>query len=342
MAEEDQLAKSGTTMAPQHVTETTGFWFSEDVTPDLRTAMRLKGMAYEDASQFQRIQIVETVPFGKTLVLDGKSQSARFDEFVYHECLVHPAMLLHGQPRNVFIGGGGELATAREVMKYATVEKCVMVDLDEKVVEVCKKELPEWGAGCTDDERLEVVCTDAYAWLKEHEQAFDVIIMDIADPIEAGPGYVLYTEEFYKFAVTRLNPGGVLVTQSGPGDLHNHTECCTVIHQTLRTAFERVCPYFASVPSFGSNWAWNVAWKAKDQAAGGQSSEVGEEALKMGRLHSDDDLDAILEKTLGERGPLTFYDAESHRGIFGVPKPIRQAIQAETRIMRIDSPVFMY
>eukprot|EP00968_Pinguiococcus_pyrenoidosus_P022458 scaffold3250_cov222-Pinguiococcus_pyrenoidosus.AAC.2 len=63
--------------------------------------------------------------------------------------------------------------------------------------------------------------------------------MDIADPIEAGPGYVLYTEEFYKFAVTRLNPGGVLVTQSGPGDLHNHTECCTVIHQTLRTAFER-------------------------------------------------------------------------------------------------------
>eukprot|EP00968_Pinguiococcus_pyrenoidosus_P022460 scaffold3250_cov222-Pinguiococcus_pyrenoidosus.AAC.4 len=75
----------------------------------------MQGMAYEDASQFQRIQIVETVPFGKTLVLDGKSQSARFDEFVYHECLVHPAMLLHGQPRNVFIGGGGELATAREV-----------------------------------------------------------------------------------------------------------------------------------------------------------------------------------------------------------------------------------
>lgn len=74
-----------------------------------------------------------SLPPSQTLVLDGKTQSAQFDEPIYHECLTHPAMLMHPAPKRVFIGGGGELATAREVVRHASVEKCVMVDIDEKV-----------------------------------------------------------------------------------------------------------------------------------------------------------------------------------------------------------------
>ena len=92
--------------------------------------MRLKGLRYDAQSPFQRVQVIETVPFGTTLVLDGKTQSAKNDEFVYHETLVHPAMLLHGSPKRVYIGGGGELATARECLKHKSVEQVVMVDLD--------------------------------------------------------------------------------------------------------------------------------------------------------------------------------------------------------------------
>lgn len=174
---------------------TSGFWFSEEVSPDLKMSMRLKTISFNTSSQFQDVQIIETVPFGRTLVLDGKTQSCEKDEFVYHECLVHPSMLLHPCPKTVYIGGGGELATAREVLKHATVEKCVMVDLDEIVVDVCREQLPEWNAGSTEDPRLELHYEDAHAYLRDDDRKYDVIIMDIADPIEAGPGIVLYTQE---------------------------------------------------------------------------------------------------------------------------------------------------
>ena len=67
----------------------------------------------------------------QVLLLDGKSQSAEADEFVYHELLVHLALLLHPNPKRVFIAGGGEGATAREALKHRSVEEVVMVDIDK-------------------------------------------------------------------------------------------------------------------------------------------------------------------------------------------------------------------
>ncbi len=96
--------------------------------------MTLNKIYHSTNSEFQQIDVIDTY-FGKTLVTDGKTQSTQFDEFAYHESLVHPALLNfaknngHG-PKTVLIGGGGELATAREVLRYSSVEKCVMVDLD--------------------------------------------------------------------------------------------------------------------------------------------------------------------------------------------------------------------
>ena len=110
-----------------------------------------------------------------------------------------------------------------------------MVDLDKIVVDVSREKLPEWNAGSTEDPRLKLHYTDAKAWLERDDSAtglFDIIVMDIADPIEAGPGIALYTQEFYQLAKRKLNPGGVLVTQSGPGGLITHKECMTAIHVT--------------------------------------------------------------------------------------------------------------
>lgn len=107
--------------------------FTEEVTPELSTRAKLNKITFDSKSKFQTVQIIETGPFGVTLVLDGKTQSAASDEAVYHEHLVHPAMLLHGNPKSVYIGGGGEYATAREVLRHSSVEKCVMVDIDEVV-----------------------------------------------------------------------------------------------------------------------------------------------------------------------------------------------------------------
>mmetsp|Transcript_19808 Transcript_19808/g.62903 ORF Transcript_19808/g.62903 Transcript_19808/m.62903 type:complete len:326 (+) Transcript_19808:36-1013(+) len=310
---------------------TSAFWFTEAIQPDLEIRMSLHHIGFDAKSDFQRVQVIRTGPFGKTLVLDGKTQSALGDEYVYHETLVHPSLLAHPNPKKVFIGGGGEGATAREVLRHKSVERLVMVDIDKTVVDICREQLPEWSQGAFEDPRMETHYTDAKAWLEETDETFDVIIMDIADPIEAGPGYVLYTEEFYKFAISRLSPGGVLVTQSGPGSAYSIEECFTTIHRTLQQAFNCVVPFTADVPSFGSDWGFNMAFNADGDAA---------EAMRRITERSAAETDALIAERI--TGELEFLDGVSHRGLFGVSKRIRKRIAEEKRIMTVDNPVFMF
>ncbi|CAI5741636.1 unnamed protein product [Hyaloperonospora brassicae] len=310
-------------------------WYKEALTEDLYQSVALKTLSFEAASPFQTMQIIETHSFGKTLVLDGKTQSAKSDEAIYHEALVHPALLAHAHPKTVYIGGGGEFATAREVLKHKSVEKVVMVDIDELVCTMCRKEMPEWADGAFEDARLEVHYTDAHAFLKQYDGTFDVILMDIADPIEAGPGYVLYTEEFYRYAVTKLNKGGFLVTQSGPGAVYNWHECFSSIYCTLKTSFDTVMPYTVDIPSFGCTWAFNMATNSVNGGAAG-----GREALRAIRERSIAATDDLVETRVTK--PLVFLDGVSHLGLFGLPKSVREALERETRIITVDNPVFVY
>ena len=169
--------------------------------------------------------------------------------------------------------------------------------------------------------------------------------MDIADPIEAGPGIVLYTADFYALAKAKLNPGGVIVTQSGPGGLFTHTECFTAIHKTLASEFETVVPYAVGIPSFGSDWAFNLAFGADAAPARGAAAARGGAAgardAVAGRRAADVDAD-IAARVKGGAAALRFYDGVSHGGIFGLSKPIRASLAAETRIITIANPVFMY
>ena len=129
------------------------FRYTEDIAPGLKLDMTLTAIHHTTVSEFQQVQVIDT-HFGRTLVTDGKTQSAQHDEFVYHESLVHPSLFWSAilsnnnnnngsgkkkGPKSVFIGGGGELATAREVLKHTTVERLVMVDIDPVVIDVCKK-----------------------------------------------------------------------------------------------------------------------------------------------------------------------------------------------------------
>lgn len=317
--------------APQLAPMEKSFWYKESLTEDLYLNAALKRVTFEAASEFQTMQIIETHSFGKTLVLDGKTQSAKSDEAIYHETLVHPAMLAHPNPKTVYIGGGGEFATAREVLKHKSVEKVVMVDIDEMVCNLCRKELPEWANGAFEDPRLEVHYTDAHAFLKQYEGTFDVIIMDIADPIEAGPGYVLYTEEFYQYAVTKLNKGGFMVTQSGPGATYNWDECFSAIYSTLKTSFNTVVPYTVDIPSFGCIWAFNMATNLDDG---------GKDGVRAIRERPIATTNALVDARIS--GPTKFYDGVSHLGLFGLPKNVREALEAEKRVITVDNPVFMY
>jgi spermidine synthase len=291
------------------------------------------------------------------LITDGKTQSAQFDEYAYHESLVHPALLkfassLDGAvPKTVFIGGGGELATAREVLRHNSVERVVMVDLDEKVVEVCKQYLPEWGGEAVlKDPRFELVIGDAHAYLLETQETFDVIIMDISDPIEAGPGVMLYTKELYEHALTRLNkPHGVFVTQAGTAEsipaagneaLEVDPSCYSPIYNTLKSAFDCVVPYSTNIPSYGGDWGFIMAFQ-NPMSDGSNAGAVGlEEDWKVPPKGFTDVL--IENQIIGGPDALSFYDGITHLSMFALSKPLRKFMKKDNRIMTRDNPIFMY
>ncbi|KAE8077019.1 hypothetical protein FH972_015628 [Carpinus fangiana] len=234
-------------------------WYEEEIEENLRWSFALNSILHTGATLYQDIALLDTKPFGKALVIDGKLQSAETDEFIYHESLVHPALLHHPNPRTIFIMGGGEGSTAREILRHKTAEKVTMCDIDEEVVEFCKSYLiVNREAFC--DPRLELIINDARAELESREEGYDVIIGDLADPIEGGPCYKLYTKSFYEFTIKpRLNPGGIFVTQAGPAGIFSHTEVFSCIYNTLRQVFKYVVPFSAHIPSFADTWGWVMA-----------------------------------------------------------------------------------
>ena len=298
-------------------------WYLEHITPELVQGAAVRRVLYDGQTPYQKVQIIETGPFGRSLVLDGKTQSSESDEWVYHEGLVQPVMIAHASPRRVFIAGGGEGATAREVLRHRSVTGVVMVDLDREVVELCKEHLPNHHQGSFDDSRLTLRHEDAVAYLRNTDERFDVMIIDVPDPLEGGPAYLLYTREFYRLAASRLAPGGLIVTQAGPCGPINVTEVFTAIHQTMREELSNVAPYRVYMPSFGTMWGFIAAGLPDSPSVGGMSS---------GEI--DDRIASRLTSTL------VYYDGVAHQGVFGLPKYVRLAIDGETRTITDDDPLY--
>ncbi|MCE4624335.1 MAG: polyamine aminopropyltransferase [Desulfurococcales archaeon] len=294
-------------------------WLIEWGTPSSAHMYAVKKHIFQGRSEFQEIQVLEYEDLGKALVLDGKTQSAIIDEFVYHEALVHPAMLLHGSPEKVLILGGGEGATAREVLRFKAVKRVVMVDIDPVVIEVAKKYLPEWHQGSFDDPRLELIIGDGLKYVMEEGETFDVIIADLADPIEAGPAYKLYVKEFYEAVKKRLRPGGVFVTQATSPTLMPYT--FGVIYNTIRSVFAHASYYMVYVKSFDSMWGFVLASDDKDPE-------------ELNRVNIDERLAQLVE------GENRFYDSTGHRWMFSIPKHIRTEVEGVKEIATMDNPVF--
>jgi spermidine synthase len=297
-------------------------WFIEYFSAEEGHLHGIRQVLFSRQTAFQSLDILELGSYGKALVLDGRIQSAIRDEFIYHEALVHPAMLCHPEPRRVFIVGGGEGATLREVLRHHSVERALMVDIDEEVVARCHEHLPEWHQGSFDDPRTDLRYLDARKYLEETTECFDIIIIDISEPIEEGPAYLLFTKEFYDIVWERLTPGGVVALQAGTVSLNDLT-CYAAIHNTLSQVFPVVAPYWASIPSFALPWGFVVASKQQDPC----------------QLLPDE-----VDKLIADRiqGELRFYDGITHQGSFLLPKYIRGRLARETRVIEDNHPLFAW
>ncbi|MBI4297867.1 MAG: polyamine aminopropyltransferase [Chloroflexi bacterium] len=304
------------------MTEAKHNWFHDPITPDFTQLHSLKGIVYAIRTRYQEAEVIETGSFGRCLILDGKLQSSEADEFIYHEALVHPALACHPRPEKVFVAGGGEGATIREVLAHRSVRRAIMVDIDGEVVDLCRRLLPNHHRGAFDDPRLELRLEDARGYLEQTKERFHAIILDLPEPVEAGPAYKLFTREFYALVRERLELGGIVVVQSG-GASYGRIECFTAIASTLRSIFPQVYPYAAEVPSFGGLWGFTLA-------------SLGPDPLSL----SPQEVDARLEARLSH--PLRFYDGLAHRGMFHLPKCHRERLAQEKTVIADDRPFYIY
>ena len=240
--------------------DNSGIWYREDFGDSISYLNKVEKVYFSGKSKFQKIDIVELGFLGKTLYLDSKIQSAQLDEYIYHEALVHPALLLHPNPEKVLIIGGGEGATLREVLKHRIVKRAVMVDIDGELVEFCKKYMPEWSDGAYDDPRAELIIGDAKNYIENKGESFDVIISDLTEPLEEGPSVYLFTKEFYGNIYNRLNKKGVFIAQSGSAFM-GIAQFMSTNYKTLGSVFEEVIPYQIFLFSFSMMWGFNLALK---------------------------------------------------------------------------------
>lgn len=297
-------------------------WLHDSINKNFIQLHRLEEVLYTGRTKYQSAQIVRSSNFGMCLVLDGRIQSSEADEFIYHEALVHPAMIAHPGPETVFIAGGGEGATLREALCYKTVKRAVMVDIDEEVTVLSRKYLPDHSRGSFEDSRTELYHVDARNYLEKSKDRFDIIIIDLPDPIEEGPAYLLYTQEFYRTVYDRLSDDGLIAVQAGSASLTELLNL-TAVNNTLRSVFPIVSAYKVDMPCFGGPWGFCIASRKHDPAQ-----------LPPGDVDS-----RIAGRSLDG---LRFYDGLAHQGIFSLPIYIRDALTNQQRLITDKDPLYLY
>lgn len=297
-------------------------WLRDSINENFIQLHRLQEELYAGQTKYQSVRIVRSGSFGLCLVLDGKIQSSESDEFIYHEALVQPAMLTHPNPETVFIAGGGEGATLREALCHKSVHRAVMVDIDEEVTSLCKKYLPDHSHGAFEDSRAELYHTDAREYLTGSRDRFDIVIIDLPDPIEEGPAYLLYTREFYETVSSRLTDDGIISVQAGSASL-NELLNLTAVYNTLKSVFPIVSIYSIDMPCFGGPWGFCTASGKHDAA----------------RLSAEEIDKRIKERALAG---LRFYDGISHRGMFSIPRYIRDEMKKQRRMITDNKPLYLY
>jgi spermidine synthase len=249
---------------------------------------------------YQLIEVYDTPALGRMFRLDGCNMTSERDEFFYHENLIHPALIAHPHPRTALVIGGGDGGSVEEILKHSTIEHCDMVELDGAVVEVARQYFAKVHRGAFDDPRLHLTVGDGLAWLKAPPRHYDLIALDLTDPV--GPSSQLYTPEFFADCRASLTPEGAMVMHIGSPIAHPGRVKESLAY--LSRIFAKVSPFFVHIPLYGSTWGFAVA---------SPSLEVADIAPE------------VVEARLGARGvgDRQYYNGAMHRALFSLPEYLK-------------------
>jgi spermidine synthase len=225
------------------ITESANIPFDETET---KTCLKINKKLYSGKSPFQKVEVYDTVTFGRILVLDDIFQTSERDEFIYHEMLCQLPMLYHSKPKKVLIIGGGDGGSLKEVVKHP-VEKAWMVEIDKLVVDVSKKYLSSISQKAFDNKKAEVIIDDGIKFIKKYENFFDVIILDLSEPW--GPAEKLISLDFYKSIRKALKKDGVLSIQGE--NFFYQPKLVSLIYQRVKKAFPSTIIHHAPILLYG-------------------------------------------------------------------------------------------
>ena len=255
-------------------------------------------------SPYQKVEVYDTQQFGKLFRLDGRMMTSEADEFFYHECMTHPAALVHPNPESILVIGGGDGGSSEELLKHPSVKRIVMAELDPVVIDVSKKWLRAIHKGAFDDPRLEVTVGDGFEFVKSTADRFDMIVLDLTDPDT--PAFHLYSEQFFRMCQRILRPGGMLTLHLGSPVYQAETVRKNATN--LRKVFRHVAPMSLFVPLYGSLWCLAVASDTIDPRATAAD---------------------VIAQRISERrvGDLRYYHPALHSALFALPVFVQDLVQ---------------
>lgn len=271
-------------------------WFSEYHTEDAKFSIKINKHLHTEKTKFQRIDFFENDTFGVFFTLDGFMMVNQKDEFIYHDMITHPAFAVNPDIERVLIIGGGDGGTAREVSRYNTVKKIDMVEIDERVVVLSKKYLPQTAGKLDKDSRIKILYEDGLDFVKNAELGYyDLILVDSTDPI--GPGEGLFTYEFYKNCYNALNENGILINQHESPYYRDDAKEMIRSHDKISKTFPIAKVYQFHMPTYPSgHWLFGFASKKFDPIFDLKKDEWNELGLKT-----------------------KYYNTEIHIGAFALP-----------------------
>lgn len=256
-------------------------------------ALRIDRVLVEKKTAHQHLVVADAGPLGRVLILDGNIQVAEFDEAGYHEMLAHVPLLTHPLPRNVLIVGGGDGGTLREVLKHPDVERVELCEIDEQVIEMSRRFLPQLSKGL-DDSRVCVHIADATDFVGKNPGSWDLILVDSSDPI--GPAEGIFGETFYRKLKRALRPGGISVLQAE--SCFVYPDLVRKMALTLSSLFPLFSYYNTLVPTY-------------------TSGVIGFAFCSMGPNPVSASPDPVRLQALGD---LEFYTPELHKAAFALPR----------------------
>lgn len=288
-------------------------WFNEYGATGVRLSIKIKRQIHNEKSNYQDISVFESVEFGNFLTLDGVMMMTEKDEFIYHEMITHPAMAVNPDIENVLVIGAGDGGVPRELTKYPGIRRIDVVEIDERVIAVCKKFLPRTACGF-DDERVFIHNLDGLKYVRRTEMEYDLIIVDSTDPF--GPGEVLFTKEFYGGCFSILREKGILINQQESPFYEEDAEAMRSAHKLISRVFPLSMIYQAHIPTYPSgHWLFGFASKG---------------------LHPIDDLK--LKEWIDIGIKTRYYNTNLHNGAFCLPTYVEEILndkQKYTDIFRL-------